>query len=159
MLAISSPFVLSVSARVSLLGLVDLGEHSISWLGDNGSGETSGQTGGQVDTGLGEIGGGGLVNNSVDGLGDLLEDDELGHGVWDLLEQDWAETGVESSDTLLGGNLGETGEETGSEGWLGDETDTGGLKWAEGDIGEELSKSGGTEVDGSAVLGSSLVTL
>jgi len=140
------------------LGLVDLGEHGIGWLGDNGSGETSNQTGTQVDTGLSEIGGGGLVDNSVDSLRDLLVDDELGHGVWNLLEQDWAETGVESSDTLSGGNLGETGDKTGGELGVRDETDTGGLKWAEGDIGEELGKSRGGEVNGGTVLGSNIIT-
>jgi hypothetical protein len=76
-----------------------------------------------------------------------------------LLEQDWAETGVESSDTLLGGNLGETGQKTGGELRVGDETDTSGLKWAEGDIGKELSKSGGGEVDGGAVLRGNIITL
>ena len=67
----------------SALGLVDLGEHGVGGLGDDGGSETSDETGAEVDTGLGAVGEGALVELSVDGLGDLLEDDELGHGVGD----------------------------------------------------------------------------
>lgn len=74
-----------------------------------------------------------------------------------LLEKDGAETAVESTDTLLLGNAGETRNETGSEGRLGDETDTGGLERAEGNVGKELSAGGGGEVDSGAVVGSVLV--
>lgn len=74
-----------------------------------------------------------------------------------LLEQDGAETAVESTKTLLLGDPGETRDETGSEGGLGNETDTGGLERAEGNVGKELSAGGGGEVDGGAVVGSVLV--
>lgn len=65
------------------LGLVDLGKHGVRRLGDDGGGETGNETGAQVVDGLHGVGGLGLVDNSVDGLVDLLEDDELGHGVGD----------------------------------------------------------------------------
>lgn len=67
----------------SALGLVDLGQHGVGGLGDNGGGETGDKTGAQVDGGLATGGEGALVNGLVDGLGDLLENDELGHGVGD----------------------------------------------------------------------------
>lgn len=63
------------------LGLVDLGEHGVGGLGDDGGSETSNQTGAKVDGSLSGVGQGALVNALVDGLGDLLVDDELGHGV------------------------------------------------------------------------------
>ena len=64
-------------------GLVDLGKHGVGGLGDDGGGETGNQTGTEVDTGLGAVGEGVLVDGLVDGLGDLFENDELGHGVGD----------------------------------------------------------------------------
>jgi len=70
----------------STLGLVDLGEHGVGRLGDDGGGETSDETGAEVDTGLGTIGESVLVDGGKDGLGDLLEDDELGHGVGNPME-------------------------------------------------------------------------
>ncbi len=139
------------------LCLVDLGQHSIGRLGDEGSSETGDQTRSQVDDGLGTVGSSVLVNVSVDGLGNLLVDDELGHGVWDLLEQDRTETAVESTKTLGPCDLAETRDETGSEGGFGDETDTGSLKRAEGNVGKEFGASGGSEVDGGSVVGGRLV--
>lgn len=65
------------------LGLVDLGKHSVGGLRDESSGETSNQTRAQVNTSLGAVGKAVLVDRAVDGLRDLLEDDELGHGVGD----------------------------------------------------------------------------
>ena len=66
------------------LGLVDLGEHSVGGLGNEGGGETGNETGTEVDGGVHAARGGGLVNVvGVDVLGDLLVDDELGHGVGD----------------------------------------------------------------------------
>jgi hypothetical protein len=63
------------------LGLVDLGEHGIGGLGNDGGSHTGNETGAQVVDGLHAIGGLALVDDGVDGLVDLLEDDELGHGV------------------------------------------------------------------------------
>lgn len=73
-----------------------------------------------------------------------------------LLEQDGAESGVETGDTLLLQDTAETTEETAGEGRLGDETDTGGLERAEGNVGHELSAGGGGEVDSGTVVGGSL---
>lgn len=75
-----------------------------------------------------------------------------------LLEENGTESGVESTDTLVLEDLSETADETAGEGGLGDQTDTGSLQRAEGDISEELSESGRTQVDGSAVVRSSLIT-
>lgn len=63
------------------LGLVDLGQHGVGGLRDDGGGETGNQTGAQVDGGLHALGHGALGLDLVDGLGDLLVDDELGAGV------------------------------------------------------------------------------
>lgn len=153
----------------SARGLVDLGKHSVGGLRDNGGGETGNQTRAKVDGGLGAVGESVLVEVAVDSLRDLLEDDELGHGVGDpgvvrfdimpwvipgnlLLEEHGAETRVEGANTLLAQDLGETRGETGSEGGLRDETDTGSLKRAESNVGEEFGGSGGSEVDGGSVL-------
>ena len=66
------------------LGLVDLGKHGVGGLGDDGGGETGNETGTEVDGGVGAGRGSGLVDVvGVDGLSDLLVDDELGHGVRD----------------------------------------------------------------------------
>lgn len=163
------------------LGLVDLGEHGVGGLGNKGSSETSDQTGTKVDTSLGAVGEGLLVNRAVDHLGDLLEDDELGHGVRDpvreprqrnlqrynfaidarnnlLLEQDRSESGVESANTLLLEDAAEAAQQTASEGRLGDETDTGSLEGAEGNVGHEFSAGGRGKVDSGAVVSSGLVT-
>lgn len=70
------------------LGLVDLAQHGISGLGDDGGGKTGNETGSEVDGGLGAVGHGVLVEGAQDGLGDLLEDDELGHGVGDPVGKD-----------------------------------------------------------------------
>jgi hypothetical protein len=81
-----------------------------------------------------------------------FEDDELGHGVRNLLEEDRTETRVEAlDDTFFLGDLGETAQETVSETGLGDETDTGSFQRTESNISEEFSNGGGTQVDGSAV--------
>jgi hypothetical protein len=65
------------------LGLVDLAQHGIGGLRDDGSGKTSDETGSKVDTSLGAITDGVLVDLAVDGFGDLFEHDEFGHGVRD----------------------------------------------------------------------------
>jgi hypothetical protein len=139
------------------LGLVDLGEHGIGGLRDNGGSETGHQTRAKVGNSLHTIGHVLLGELVEDSLRDLLEDDELGHGVRDLLEQNGTETGVESTEALVLDNLAEARNETAGVGGLGDETDTGGLERAQGDIGEELSSGGRGQVDSSSVLGSGLV--
>jgi hypothetical protein len=74
-----------------------------------------------------------------------------------LLEQDGAETRVEGTNTLGLEDLAETTDQTVGELGVGDETDTGGLERAESDVSDELSAGSGTEVDGGAVVGGSLV--
>lgn len=63
------------------LGLVDLGQHSISRLRDNGSSEASEKARSQVNTGLGTTRQLGLVKASEESLGNLFESDKLGHCV------------------------------------------------------------------------------
>lgn len=78
-------------------------------------------------------------------------------GCYLLLEQDGAETRVESTETLVLHDLGHATDETVGEGGLGHETDTGGLERAEGDVSEELGGSGRGKVDGGAVVGGCLI--
>jgi len=63
------------------LGLVDLGEHGVGGLRNEGGSETGDETGTKVDGGLHTGRGSGLIDALVDGLGNLLVNDELGHGV------------------------------------------------------------------------------
>lgn len=142
----------------SALSLVDHTEHGVGGLRNKGGSETGNETRAKVDTSLSTIGNGVLVDLAVNSLDNLLVDDELGHGVGDLLEEDRTETRVESTDTLVLEDLAEAAHETASEGRLRDETNTSRLKRAQGDISEEFGGSGGSEVDSGSVVGSSLVT-
>ena len=74
-----------------------------------------------------------------------------------LLEEDRAETGVESTNTLSLQDLAESANETICEGRFGNETDTGSLKRAKSDIRKELAEGGRDKVDSSSVVGGSLV--
>ena len=74
-----------------------------------------------------------------------------------LLEQDRAESGVESTDTLVLQHLAEAPNETTGVGRLRHEANTCGLQRAEGNIGKELGQRGGGEVHGGAVVGGRLV--
>jgi len=58
------------------LALIDLGQHGVGGLGDDGGGETGDETRGQVVDGLHAVGGLGLVDDLVDGLVDLLDDND-----------------------------------------------------------------------------------
>ena len=71
------------------LGLVDLAEHRVGGLGDDGGGEASHETGAQVDHRLHAVRGLGFVDALVNGLGDLFVDDEFGHGVGDPVKGVW----------------------------------------------------------------------
>lgn len=55
-----------------------------------------------------------------------------------LLEEDRTETSVESTNTLVLQDLGETADKTAGVCRVRDETDTGSLERAEGNVGEEL---------------------
>ena len=68
------------------LGLVDLRQHSVGGLGNESGGETGNETRSEVNGGQGTAGGGALVDVAEDDFGNLLEDDELGHGVWDPVQ-------------------------------------------------------------------------
>jgi hypothetical protein len=157
------------------LGLVDFGKHGVGGLGNEGSSETSDDTRAQVNGGLLATGSSALIDALVNGLVDLLKDDELGHGVGDpvakrldsitcdwqhghvLLEEDGAETRVEGADAFVLHNLREATEKAVGKGGLGDETDTGGLERAQSNVGEELGDTSRSKVDGSAVVGSGFV--
>lgn len=140
------------------LGLVDLGKHRVSRLRDDGSSETSNQTRSQVDDSLHSTRSLLLVKEVlVCCLGHLLVHHELGHSVWDLLEQHGSETRVETTDAFLLGDLAETTSESASECRLRYQSNTGGLERAEGDISEELGGGSGGEVDGGAVVGGRFV--
>ena len=138
-------------------GLVDFGKHGVGGLGDQGSGETGDQARSQVDDGLGSIRSSVLVDGAVDLLGNLFIDDELGHGVRDLLEENGAEAAVESTDSFLAGDLAEPRDKAGREGWFGDKTNTGRFEGAEGNVGKELGGGGGGEVDGGSVVRGGLI--
>lgn len=75
-----------------------------------------------------------------------------------LLEEDRSESRVESTDTLILQDLGETTEKTAGELGVRDETDTGSLERAESDISKEFGGGRGGKVDGSAVVGGRLKT-
>lgn len=141
-----------------LLDLVDLGQEGVGGLGDDGGGETGGQTTEESDTGV-DAGGEGLLgaDDAVVQLGGALEDEELGDVVWDLLEQDWGETVVERADTFFLQDSGETANETVGKTWLGHKSDSGGLERAQRNVGDELSNSGRTHVHGVLVVASSVV--
>lgn len=74
-----------------------------------------------------------------------------------LLEADGTETGVESAETLGLHDLRKSTEETVGVGRVGDETNTGSLERAKGNVGEELGKTGGDQVNTSAVVRGVLV--
>lgn len=130
--------------------------HDLDISGDtyDGSGHTSDQTTSQVDTS--QLATDQLVLR-LTGRGDNLflgnfEHGELGHGVRNLLEQDGTETGVETGDTFLSCDSGETTGQTVGERWLRDQSDSSGFQGAQGNVGEEFGDTGGTEVDGLSVL-------
>jgi hypothetical protein len=74
-----------------------------------------------------------------------------------LLEENWSESGVESTNTLVLQDLAESRDKASCETGLGNETDTGSLERAEGDVSDELGAGGRGEVDGGAVVGGGLV--
>jgi hypothetical protein len=75
-----------------------------------------------------------------------------------LLEENWSESRVESSDTLGLQNLGEAADQATGKAWLGHKTNTRSLERAERNVGEELTSSSRGEIDGSAVVGRGFVT-
>lgn len=79
------------SSVKSYLLLVDLGEERVGRLRDNGSADTGNQTGAEVDRGQCAVGQLllGRAHAGKDLLGDHLIHHKLGHGVRNLLEEDY----------------------------------------------------------------------
>jgi hypothetical protein len=73
-----------------------------------------------------------------------------------LLEENWTETAVEGTDTLVLQDLGHPADEAIGKARLRHKADTGGLEWAQSDISEEFCSGSGGEVDGGTVVGCGL---
>ena len=137
----------------STLGLVNFGEHGVGGLGNDGSCKTGNQTGTKVDGSLHARAGLLLVKHVLVGkFGDLLVNDEFGHGVGDLLEEDGTKARVEGTDALLAGDLGKARNKAGSEGGLGHQANAGGLERTKGNVSEELGGGRRHAVNGDAVV-------
>lgn len=136
------------------LALVDLGQKGVGRLRDKGGSTSSDNTSSQVESGT--HGRGllrlGLSSSLDEGLESNFKEVELGHGVWDLLEQNGSETRVESLEAFLLGNLGESTKETIGETRCRDETDTGSFQRAQGNVGKEFSDTSGSQVDSTTVV-------
>lgn len=91
-------------------------------------------------------------------ISDLLSKGSKNDGIDLLLEEDRAETRVESSDTLVLQDLAETSGKTVGETRFRNKTDTGGLERAESDVSKELGGTSGSKVDGSSVLAGGVVS-
>ena len=145
----------NMGAITTSTGLVDHGKEGISGLGHNGGDDASANAGAEVDAGDGAsahlaLGRG---HHLVDLLREGLEDNELGHGVGDLLEEHGDEARVEALDeTLLLHKAASAASEAVSVGGVGDQANTAGLKRAQGNVSNELGGSSRCHVDGSAVL-------
>jgi hypothetical protein len=63
------------------LGLVDLAQHSISWLRNSGSRETGNETGPKVDNGVGRRTRSFLVDDTINRFGNLLINHEFCHRI------------------------------------------------------------------------------
>jgi len=142
-------------------GLVDLGEEGIGGVRDGGGDNTGNNSGLEGDDDVlstGELVGGD-TSGLVDGFSGLTLDNELGHGVGDLLAEDGDESRVESVDeTVLGhDSLGALTHAVGEIG-LRDESDSAGFVGAEEDISDALSHGGGGKVDAGSVSPGSLVS-
>mmetsp|Transcript_17549 Transcript_17549/g.44923 ORF Transcript_17549/g.44923 Transcript_17549/m.44923 type:complete len:396 (-) Transcript_17549:12-1199(-) len=143
------------AAAAAAAGLVDLREEGVRGLGDDGGAHAGADAAAEVDgddLAVGELllGGG---QAGVHHLAQLLKHDKLGHGVRHLLEQDWAEAGVEAVDeALLLEEARRAAGEAGGVGGVGHQADAGRLQRAQRHVREELGGGGGREVDGGAVL-------
>lgn len=95
------------SGLAGLLLTVDLGDHDVGGVGNDGTQNTGQVTSGKGDSNL--LGGGevllGLSEILVDLLDNLLERSKLDHGVGDLSEPEGTQTLPETAQTLGGDNL------------------------------------------------------
>lgn len=94
------------------LSLVEDGDHGVSWMRNEGAENTGNVTRHESDHELFSLAVRGLwlgEDISVEFSDNLLESDELDNGVWNLSSPKWLETLVESTVTLSGLDLLETG--------------------------------------------------
>jgi hypothetical protein len=143
-----------------LLG-VDLGDHDVGRVGDNGTEDTSNVTTKEGDTSL-------SVDRvfflllwkvSVDGKDSVFERGELNHGVWDLSEPQRSDTLVQTTETFSSNQFLETVHKARSVWWDGGlGLDLDGLPWTEKNISNELSRSRSNQEKTSLVLDSVLLT-
>ena len=136
-------------ALTGLAVRVELADHDIGGVRDNGAENTGGITTDEGDAGLGGLAVVVLVAGQtlVDGLDDGLERSKLHHGVGDLATPERVETLVEAAPTLVGGDLTETikgARVLRRNGTLHANLD--GLKGAEREIGQEFGRGGRAEV-------------
>jgi hypothetical protein len=75
-----------------------------------------------------------------------------------LLEENGSESGIESTNAFVLGNLTKATQKTAGKSWLRYKSNAGSLKGAERNVSKELSHGGRCEVDGSTVLGCRFVT-
>eukprot|EP00049_Salpingoeca_infusionum_P017080 m.351702 g.351702 ORF g.351702 m.351702 type:complete len:333 (-) comp16321_c0_seq1:96-1094(-) len=152
------------NALALVLGLTKEGDESISWVGDNGANNTSNVTGHEGNLELGALAVG-LTWLSVDAgvelFNNLLEEEELGHGVWDLTGPEWDEgTKWKASFSFVCGHGRQCWAESSWEGtcWGSLDLDLDHLHWAEGNISKELGRCRCTEPKGTTVLNGGLLT-
>jgi len=140
-------------------GLVDLGQKGVTGVGDDSGGDSSNHTRAQADGDVHSLAKlvRGLAHGIVDHLSSLALNSELGHRVGDLLEEDRAETSVESSDALSLEHVSESGGERLGEGLVRHGADTDGLEGAEEEVSDELSHTRSSQVNVGAVVPRSLL--
>ncbi len=133
-------------------------------MGHDGANDTGEVTGGEGDAELSALGVGLLGSSEdvgVEGLDDLLEEEELGHGVGDLARPEGHDRAEgEAGHGAVGrhgvGGSNEAGGEGASRGGL--DLDLDHLHGAEGNVGEDLGGGGTSEVDETTVLVGVLLT-
>jgi hypothetical protein len=136
-----------------VLGLSELGDHGIGWVRDDGTNNSGQISRSKGDGELSSLSVGVLWLGEdvlVEELDSLLEEVELGHGVWDLARPQWDdrsewESGLSAVGVHLGESLSEVGWERSSLRSL--DLDLNHLHGAEGDISDGLSRSRGGEID------------
>ena len=116
-------FNLGSSSGLGFASLVEDGNHSVGWVGNDGAEDTSNVTGHEGNHELGALGVRALLLGEqvgVESLDDSLEGDELDDGVWNLSSPEWLKTLVESIDTFSLVDLIQTFDSAGSEStWFG----------------------------------------
>jgi len=141
-------FNLGSSSGVRFTSLVKDGNHSISWVRNDGAEHTGNITGHEGNHELGTLGVRALLLGEDLGIelsNNLLEADELDNGVWNLSSPEWFKSLVESVDSFTFVNSLQTLDGAGSEStWLsGLHFNFKCFPWAEETIGNDLSACGG----------------